>query len=243
MYYLPILSIYAQSKVRRYTSPEEHPFYPSHLPNPILPELQFPPILVNKKSAVDVNNEVMRWYVDKIIDRVCLPGDDEQHGSSVLCDIAAMQALSRRVHYGKFVAESKFLQDPDTYTRLVKEGDTSSILDLLTNVEVERRVLRRSFVKASTYGQDIAGITEGYKVDPMLIADIYRDMIIPLTKDVEVRYLFHRVGVNPPSPETYYAKCRGPLDAFDDPDKLKDLKTPSSSSSNSNINKLDNNKK
>ena len=39
---------------------------------------------------------------------ICEPGDDEQHGSSVVCDVNALQALSRRVHLGKFVAESKF---------------------------------------------------------------------------------------------------------------------------------------
>lgn len=211
------------SKVRRYTSPEEHPFYPLKLPPPILPTLNYPNILMADKNKVDVNKEVMNWYVNKVIDRMCINGDDEQHGSSVLCDIAAMQALSRRVHYGKFVAESKFIKEPEKYTALVKEGNTVAILNLLTNLEVERKVLRRSFVKASTYGQDITGITEGYKVDPMLIADIYRDMIIPLTKDVEVRYLYHRVGYEPPHPDTYYSACRGPMDAFDDPNALKDL--------------------
>ena len=43
-------------------------------------------------------------------------------------------------------------------------------------------MLRRAFTKASTYGQDVTGASEGCKVDPMLIAEIYRDMIIPLTK-------------------------------------------------------------
>lgn len=43
---------------------------------------------------------------------ICEPGDDEQHGSSVVCDVSALQALSRRVHLGKFVAESKFQVTP-----------------------------------------------------------------------------------------------------------------------------------
>jgi chorismate mutase len=184
------------SKVRRYTSPEEHPFFPSLLPSPILPELSYPQqILLKGKGAVDVNCEIMRWYEEKIIDRLCVPGDDEQHGSSVLCDITALQALSRRIHYGKFVAESKFLKDPDTYTRLAHENNVTGIVDLLTNVEVEKRVLRRAFVKASTYGQDITGLTEGFKVEPMLLADIYRDMIIPLTKDVEVSPVHYAVSM------------------------------------------------
>lgn len=216
------------AKVRRYTSPEEHAFFPAFLPPPILPELDYPRLLAEDKNVVNLNSEVMRWYVGKIIDRLCQAGDDEQHGSTVLADINAMQALSRRVHYGKFVAESKFLQNPEEFTRLAKENNATAIVDLLTNVEVERRVLRRAFVKASTYGQDITGETPGYKVDPQLIADIYRDMIIPLTKDVEVRYLFHRVGLPAPSPDSYFERCRGPLDAFLDPEALRDLKVPPS---------------
>ena len=216
------------AKARRYTSPEEHAFYPNFLPQPVLPTINFPTILpVTDKNIVNLNTEVFRWYVEKIIDRLCIAGDDEQHGSSVLCDISALQALSRRIHYGKFVAESKFLKDPETYIKLVNQGDVKGVVNLLTNVEVERNVLRRAFVKASTYGQDIvstslndipnlnnSSASVGYKIEPMLIADIYRDMIIPLTKDVEVRYLFHRVGVSPPAPDTYFSLCRGPLDAF-----------------------------
>lgn len=33
-----------------------------------------------------------------------------------------------------------------------------------------------------------------------MIAAIYRDIVIPLTKDVEVLYLFERVGRAPPHP-------------------------------------------
>ena len=144
------------SKVRRYTSPEETPFFPSLLPAPILPPLSYPQILAGK-NEVNVNNELLRWYVEKIIKRLCKPGDDEQHGSSVLCDINALQALSRRVHYGRFVAESKFRDSTERYTELVRDGDVAGIIAELTNVEVERRVLRRAFLKASTYGQDITG--------------------------------------------------------------------------------------
>lgn len=35
-------------------------------------------------------------------------------------------------------------------------------------------------------------------MEPQVIAAIYRDFIIPLTKDVEVMYLFERVGIQPP---------------------------------------------
>lgn len=47
-------------------------------------------------------------YISEIVPLICDPGDDEQHGSSAVCDVHVLQALSRRVHLGKFVAESKF---------------------------------------------------------------------------------------------------------------------------------------
>lgn len=36
------------------------------------------------------------------------------------------------------------------------------------------------------------------KVDPGAIESVYRDIIIPMTKDVEVAYLFLRCGKEPP---------------------------------------------
>ncbi len=205
------------AKVRRYTSPEEHAFFPDALPEPVLPALDFPKLITTESKKVsDVNSDILSWYTGKILERLCVEGDDEQYGSSSMCDIACLQALSRRIHYGKFVAESKFLGNPDKYRELVANGDTRGIIELLTNLEVEKKVIRRAYAKTSTYGQDIgvAGPSvenTGYKVEPKLIADIYRDMIIPLTKDVEVRYLYNRAdGSQAPSPDTYLDICRGP---------------------------------
>lgn len=110
----------------------------------------------------------------------------------------------------------------------MEQNNFQEIIELLTNVDVERRVLRRAFMKASTYGQDInldsraPSGNEGYKVNPYLIVDIYRDIIIPLTKDVEVRYLYHRVGKEPPIASIYFEKCRGPLDAFNHSPDMED---------------------
>lgn len=51
-----------------------------------------------------------------------------------------LQALSKRVHYGKFVAEAKFLEQREKYTQLIKRGDSDAIMDLLTNKGVEKQV-------------------------------------------------------------------------------------------------------
>lgn len=90
------------AQVRRYTSPEEHPFFPHSIPRHVvrLPQLNYPSLLGTEKEKVNVNNEVKDWYINRIIDRLCANGDDEQYGSSVMADIAVLQAISRRVHYG-----------------------------------------------------------------------------------------------------------------------------------------------
>ncbi|CAM9317282.1 unnamed protein product [Scytosiphon promiscuus] len=205
--------------VRRYMSLEELAFFPMFLPEPILPPLEFPRLLA--PNNVNVNDQILSRYVTDIVPMICEPGDDEQHGSSVVCDVNALQALSRRVHLGKFVAESKFQNDSKTYQDLCRAGDARGVLELLTNKAVEKRVLQRAFIKASTYGRDINDVSglgpqatedeeggggavkeEGnFKVNPQYIVDIYRDTVIPLTKDVEILYLFQRTGYPCPSLE------------------------------------------
>lgn len=222
--------------VRRYTSPEENAFFPERLPRQkILEELEYPDLLPNTYGARDVNfNEILlKKYVDVILPSIAVPGDDEQHGSSVLCDVAVLQALSKRVHFGKFVAESKYLADPEEYERLVEAGDADGVMKLLTNEEVEAKVLRRARLKAATYGREpllanmpaletskentsivaaaaaaaVVGAIEAmgadadgddHKISPSMVERVYKDVIIPLTKDIEVAYLFLRCGKQPP---------------------------------------------
>ena len=51
-----------------------------------------------------------------------------------------VQALSKRVHYGKFVAEAKFLAQTAEYTELIRKQDGAGIMELLTNKAVEKQV-------------------------------------------------------------------------------------------------------
>jgi len=185
----------AYAKTRRYTSPDEHPFT-ADLPASVLPPLDYPPTLV--PNSVNVNPEIEAAYVGQMLSRVCEGGDDQNYGSSATCDAACLQALSKRVHYGKFVAEAKFQEDPAAYTALIRAEDRQGIWDALTNSAVEEVLLRRVRRKAMAYGGDVRDVpvvdAEGkYKVDPQAISDIYRDIIIPLTKKVEVEYLMQRV--------------------------------------------------
>ncbi len=234
------------SIVRRYESPEEHAFFPSRLPkrDNSLSELDYPDLLSGDPTIdnINFNNILYEKYLKVMVPAIAAKGDDEQHGSTVIADIAALQALSKRIHYGKFVAESKYRSNPAGFQRLVDEGDADGVMELLTNAKVEEQVLTRARLKATTYGREpllsslptvkggednttsiiaaaaaaavVAAVEAvkksdnedddhqrskmGGKVDPAVIESIYRQLIIPMTKDVEVAYLFLRCGREPP---------------------------------------------
>ena len=139
------------SKVRRYTSPDEHPFCdPSALPLPILPQLSWP--VTVKGNGINVNKSIMEWYVSVVIPAITKSGDDQNYGSAATADITCLQLLSKRIHYGKFVAESKFRSEPDTFTRLILARDIDGLMALITKPVVEEQVIQRVHLKAATYG-------------------------------------------------------------------------------------------
>ncbi|TPX44526.1 chorismate mutase [Synchytrium endobioticum] len=183
------------AKVRRYTSPDEHPFSPPDaLPAPILAALDYPHVL--HPNTININARVHDVYVQEIVPAIAAAGDDLNYGSAATRDIDALQALSRRIHYGKFVAEAKFGgPEHDKYVALIKAQDRAAILELLTDRDVEAKLLARLEKKAMAYGQDpeSAETSKNYKVRPEVVRRVYEQFVIPLTKVVEVEYLLRRL--------------------------------------------------
>lgn len=144
------------AKTRRYTSPDEHPFTPVHeLPQPILPALHYPrTVAPSLHHSININSQILDWYIDAVVPSICLPGDDQNYGSAATCDINCLQLLSKRIHYGKFVAESKYRQDPDVFRDAIKRRDIGALTLLITKPIVEEAVLRRVHTKAATYGSE-----------------------------------------------------------------------------------------
>ncbi len=179
------------AQMRRYTSPDENPFF-DNLPDPILPPLHFweNPLVPN---TVNLNAKLRRTYQEAIVPHICEEGDDKQYGSSAVCDVACLQSLSKRIHYGKFVAESKYRNNPDAFRAPVEAQDRDAILDLITNEEVEDGVLERVCLKARTYAREILPDNEGgTKIDPDAIIAVYARWVIPLNKQVQVEYMLQR---------------------------------------------------
>ncbi len=175
------------ARIGRYTSPDEYPFFPglseSILPPPAYSESPLQP------NTVNINPRLRTIYEEQIVPTICRPGDDRQYGSSSLCDVTSLQALSRRIHYGKFVAESKSRSDPERILALCRLGDEEGLRTAITDPAVERAVLDRVRLKAQTYCRELSVAGGDPKIDPELVVEIYRNWIIPLNKDVQVAYL------------------------------------------------------
>ncbi|KAM7266605.1 hypothetical protein ACFE04_004502 [Oxalis oulophora] len=185
------------AQVGRYKSPDEHPFFPDSLPDPVLPPLHYPKVLHPIADSININGKVWAVYFRDLIPRLARQGDDGNSGSTAVCDTMCLQALSKRIHYGKFVAEAKFRATPDSYEAAIRAQDKVKLMEMLTYPAVEDAVKKRVEMKAMTYGQEVTGDPEEneagpYKINPSLVADLYGDWIMPLTKEVQVQYLLRR---------------------------------------------------
>ena len=188
-----------QSRIRRFQSPDEFPFFPDAMQDLILPPLEYPKVLW--KNDVNLNPELKRKYVEQILPDCCMKparaeraDSQENYGSAATADVNCLQSLSRRIHFGKFVAESKFRTETELFVRLIKAGDREGIAKAITDSMVELKILERLRMKAEMYGSDPAMNSESpKKVNPDFIVALYKDFVIPLTKDVEVEYLMQRL--------------------------------------------------
>lgn len=184
----------SHAKVRRYTSPDEHPFF-HDLPSPILPGLHYDNPL--HENTVNINDELKAAYETEIVPFICRPGDDRQWGSSAVNDVGNLQNLSKRIHYGKFVAEAKYLAQRDRLDPLIRAADRAALAAAVTDPQVEEEVLDRVARKTATYGRELENTPGQQQVEPDAVREIYERWVIPLNKKVQVLYLLQRLA--PPS--------------------------------------------
>ncbi|PON74556.1 Chorismate mutase [Parasponia andersonii] len=190
-------SEFLQAKAGRYQNPEEHAFFPDELPPSSVPPHTFPLVLHPAAASINVNNKIWDFYFNKFLPLLTVPGDDGNYATTASSDLACLQAISRRIHYGNFVAEVKFRDAPHDYEPAIRAQDRDALMKLLTFEAVEEMVKKRVAKKAMTFGQEVSlNSTESkgeYKVDPPLVSRLYDEWIMPLTKLVEVEYLLRRL--------------------------------------------------
>uniref|UniRef100_A0A0K3CMF1 chorismate mutase n=1 Tax=Rhodotorula toruloides TaxID=5286 RepID=A0A0K3CMF1_RHOTO len=188
----------SHAKIRRYDSPDEHPFTPrSQLPDPILPPLSYPPLL-HDPTSLNVNPRILSFYINSIVpaitrtvtERLGKVNDDGNYGSAGTRDIECLQAISRRIHCVPLLPLLVHPSHP--------HPQPPALESLITKPAVEAALLARLEKKARWYGAELGPDGEpeekgGRKVRPEEVVRLYREYIIPLTKEVEVEYLLHRL--------------------------------------------------
>jgi chorismate mutase len=182
----------------RFCAPEERPFTRN------LPEPQREVTLLETGLRIDDLESVnfagpIRTQYMKLVKEICRPGDDGQYGSSVEHDVYAIQAISRRIHYGAFyIAECKFRGDPDTFRAAIDRRDIDGLENMVTRKVVEDRIIDRVSQKTR---ETQKGVNREIRqvIESEIIVQFYRDTVIPLTKQGEIVYLLHRKKDDAPS--------------------------------------------
>ncbi|KAL6596275.1 hypothetical protein ACP70R_047639 [Stipagrostis hirtigluma subsp. patula] len=195
-----------QSKAGRYQSLQEIPFFAYRVPFTLAPPYNFTTELYPAAAMVNANDAIWSIYFNELLPLLAKNGNDGNYAVTVDSDLACLQALSRRINYGRFVAEVKFRGDQQTYTSLIQAKDRDGLMKLLTSEVQEDVVKRRVERKATVFGQIITldgpietGVKNSsqaqanLKVDPAVVYKLYDQWVIPLTKQVEVEYLLHRL--------------------------------------------------
>jgi len=196
------------SQVRRYKHPTEFPFF-SPLPEPSLGSTSggrtdMEPILARVPPEARVNSQLLALYRQQMLPTLCQEGDDGNHGSTAVQDVHCLQTMATRIYYGLFVAESKFRTAREEVSALIRARDRDGLMAFITKPEVGARNISRVILKARTFSQNIMAGEDGqlapvesskttYKIKPEFVGTVFRDFLMPLTKDVEVEYLLARL--------------------------------------------------
>ena len=180
------------AKFGRFLVPEERPFY-SELPKSSRDSISSTDTYLNidDYNTINLGEDIKKVYLE-ILESLCINGDDGQYGSSVEHDVYALQALSRRIHFGSlYVAESKYRSNPSEYDKLIDREDEDGLMNLLTREVVEEKILLRVKEKVVHIQANINDKVRR-RIDPEMVLDFYRKHIIPLTKKGEILYLLNR---------------------------------------------------
>ncbi|XP_020588558.1 chorismate mutase 2-like [Phalaenopsis equestris] len=195
-----------EARFGRYQNPEELPFFPVYAQPRLAPPHKFPNFLYPPAASTNVSKIIWDMYLNDLLPLFTTKADDGNYQQIAASDLICLQALSKRIHYGRYVAEIKFRDSPHDYIPAIKAKDRETLLTLLTFTSVEEAVVKRVFKKAEIFGQIVnlgnnnvtgdksKGNEIKYKVDPYVASKLYQEWVIPFTKQVEVDYLLNRLN-------------------------------------------------
>lgn len=159
----------------RYLNPYERP-YSENLPSAIIINSN---ILLDfsKDIQINLNNDIRKQYLD-FIKNYFNKEDDGEYGDAVTRDIHLLQIISKRIHLGIQVMNIKYHANPELFQTLIKKQNYSKIMEEITSKTVEENIIKRVQKKAHNYG-----------IPEQIAINFFRNLLIPLTKKVEIEYL------------------------------------------------------
>lgn len=192
----------------RWNDEREQPFFRESATVSRRVERDPPPSTLPIK-LINRNDQIKDDYIS-MVRTLCNPGDQRnEYGTVALLDIEALQNISLRVHYGRFIAESKITDNGERGIQLralAREGKWKEVREALRDLPRETKVLSDVLDRASTFGAR----------DPKPIVEFFSETIIPLTIDVEVEYLRKR------SLREIYVSHNITIDSLRDPSKIRE---------------------
>lgn len=183
----------AQAKAGRYNCPEETPFTRTTRYG-TTKQYKLASYLTKHHLDISYNDRLLQYYFKQLLPEITEAGEDENPGSSAVSDISLLQAVSRRIHLGKVVAESKLRRDL-RFSRQVNQSD-SEILAQITDDGRENIVLDRVMRKAEQYLAVFQTSHHPSRLTPKSISNFFQNFIIPTTKQVQVDYLRPSIGMD-----------------------------------------------
>ncbi len=175
----------------RFCVPEERPFNKNLTPAGRRVATGHTILCIDEFNRVNLTSKITPRYME-LIRCICPDGDDGQYGSSTEHDVYSLQAISRRVHFGAmYVAECKYRSAPTTYQNLIAQNDRNGLLKQLTRPEVEEKIVERILEKTTAL-QTCSDSRTRNIIQPESMAKLFKDTIIPLTKEGEILYLLNR---------------------------------------------------
>ena len=175
----------------KFCVPEERPFIKSSSTPRRKAMVDDRGILIDDCNVINLTEDILKGYI-ALIPHICDPGDDGHYGSSVELDVYALQAISRRVHFGSlYAAEAKYTADLEGFAKLIAAKEEEGLLKRLTRKNVEDNIIKR--IKEKTESTQAMVNKEIRRViKPEVVVNFYRECIIPLTKKGQVQYLLNR---------------------------------------------------
>ena len=139
-------------------------------------------------NHINLNTRILEAYTGPILTSLWREGRRRQHRSSAVADVHCLQAISKRVHYGKFVAESNCARSGASFPAPIASGDRVALAGAVTDAAIEQGVLRASSGSAGTYAGAL-GPEAGPPVRVAALVDVCTGVDHPPQQGVQVAYL------------------------------------------------------